>query len=186
MNHPAPPAAIRPRRPFPTDLLAALKTAFGDRASTAEAVRAHHGRDESPFDPQLPDAVVFAQTTDDVCTAVKLCARYGVPIIPYGNGSSLEGHLLAVEGGVSIDLSGMNRVLSIEADDLTATVEAGVRARRSTRRCVTRASSSRSTRVPTRASAACRRHAPQAPTPFDMGRCARMCSASPSCWPTVA
>jgi D-lactate dehydrogenase (cytochrome) len=126
VNHPAPPAAIRSRRPFPADLLAALKAAFGERASTAEAVRAHHGRDESPFEPQLPDAVVFAQSTDEVRAAVKLCGRYDVPIIPYGNGSSLEGHLLAVVGGVSIDLSGMNRVLSIDADDLTATVEAGV------------------------------------------------------------
>ncbi|MEK6296458.1 MAG: FAD-linked oxidase C-terminal domain-containing protein, partial [Paraburkholderia tropica] len=88
--------------------------------------RAHHGRDESRFDPQLPDAVVFAQSTEDVQTIVKLCARHNVPIIPYGNGSSLEGHLLAVQGGVSIDLSQMNRVLSINAEDLTVTVEPGI------------------------------------------------------------
>jgi D-lactate dehydrogenase (cytochrome) len=119
-------AAPRPRRPFAPELLAALARAFGQRVSTAEAVRAHHGRDESPFDPQPPDAVVFAESTEDVRTTIELCARYGVPVIPYGNGSSLEGHLLAVEGGVSIDLSGMNRVLSIDAEDLTATVEAGV------------------------------------------------------------
>ena len=124
-----PPADIRPpqgRRPFPAELHTALAAAFGQRVSTAQAVRAHHGRDESPFDPQLPDAVVFAQSTDDVRTTIGLCARYGVPVIPYGNGSSLEGHLLAVQGGVSIDLSGMNRVLSIDAEDLTATVQAGV------------------------------------------------------------
>jgi D-lactate dehydrogenase (cytochrome) len=119
-------AAPRPRRPFAPELLTALASAFGQRVSTAEAVRAHHGRDESPFDPQPPDAVVFAESTEDVRTTIELCARYGVPVIPYGNGSSLEGHLLAVEGGVSIDLSGMNRVLSIHAEDLTATVEAGV------------------------------------------------------------
>lgn len=119
-------AAPRPRRPFAPELLTALASVFGQRVSTAEAVRAHHGRDESPFDPQPPDAVVFAESTEDVRTAIELCARYGVPVIPYGNGSSLEGHLLAVEGGVSIDLSGMNRVLSINAEDLTATVEAGV------------------------------------------------------------
>jgi len=119
-------AAPRPRRPFAPELFTALASAFGQRASTAEAVRAHHGRDESPFDPQPPDAVVFAESTEEVRTAIELCARYGVPVIPYGNGSSLEGHLLAVEGGVSIDLSGMNRVLSINAEDLTATVEAGV------------------------------------------------------------
>ncbi|MEQ0774062.1 FAD-linked oxidase C-terminal domain-containing protein [Paraburkholderia tropica] len=124
MNHPAPPALAR--RPFPAELLDALRSAFGERVSTAEAVRAHHGRDESRFDPQLPDAVVFAQSTEDVQTIVKLCARHNVPIIPYGNGSSLEGHLLAVQGGVSIDLSQMNRVLSINAEDLTVTVEPGI------------------------------------------------------------
>ncbi|WP_176080381.1 FAD-binding oxidoreductase [Paraburkholderia tropica] len=124
MNHPAPPALAR--RPFPAELLDALRSAFGERVSTAEAVRAHHGRDESRFDPQLPDAVVFAQSTEDVQTIVKLCARHQVPIIPYGNGSSLEGHLLAVQGGVSIDLSQMNRVLSINAEDLTVTVEPGI------------------------------------------------------------
>ncbi|WP_118183511.1 FAD-binding oxidoreductase [Paraburkholderia phosphatilytica] len=124
MNHPVPPVSVR--RPFPPALLAALQQAFGERVSTSEAVRAHHGRDESPFDPQLPDAVVFAQSTDDVCTAVALCAEHDVPVIPYGNGSSLEGHLLAIQGGVSIDLSAMNRVLSVNAEDLTVTVEPGI------------------------------------------------------------
>ncbi|AOJ67786.1 MULTISPECIES: FAD-binding oxidoreductase [Burkholderia] len=121
MNHPAPP-----HRPLPAAFVDALAARFGARMSTAEAVRAHHGRDESPFDPQLPDAVVFAQTADDVRDVVGLCARHAVPLIPYGVGSSLEGHLLAVRGGVSLDLSEMNRVLSIDADDLTATVEPGV------------------------------------------------------------
>jgi D-lactate dehydrogenase (cytochrome) len=94
--------------------------------STAESVRESHGRDESPFDPQLPDAVVFARNTEDVRIVIKLCAQYDVPVIPYGNGSSVEGHLLAVQGGVSIDLSEMNRVLSINAEDLTVTVEPGI------------------------------------------------------------
>jgi D-lactate dehydrogenase (cytochrome) len=124
VNHPAPPAAVR--RPFPAELLSALQSAFGERVSTAEAVRTNHGRDESPFDPQLPDAVVFARNAEDVQTIVRLCARYDVPVIPYGNGSSLEGHLLAVQGGVSIDLAEMNRVLSINAEDLTVTVEPGI------------------------------------------------------------
>ncbi|CAJ3267290.1 glycolate oxidase subunit GlcD [Burkholderia pseudomallei] len=122
MNHPAPP----PRRPLPAAFVDALAARFGARMSVAQAVRAHHGRDESPFDPQLPDAVVFARSADDVRDAVLLCARYDVPLIPYGVGSSLEGHLLAVRGGVSLDLSEMNRVLSIDADDLTATVEPGL------------------------------------------------------------
>ena len=97
MNHPAPPAPLR--RPFPAELLTSIKSVFGERVSIAEAVRAHHGRDESPFDPQLPDAVVFARNTEEVQAIVRLCGQHDVPIIPYGNGSSLEGHLLAVQGG---------------------------------------------------------------------------------------
>jgi D-lactate dehydrogenase (cytochrome) len=124
MNLPSPLSS--PRRPFSAELLGALKAAFGERLSTAEAVRTSHGRDESPFDPQLPDAVVLARTVEDVQAVVKLCGQYDVPVIPYGMGSSVEGHLLAVQGGVSIDLSEMNRVLSIDAEDLTATVEPGM------------------------------------------------------------
>jgi D-lactate dehydrogenase (cytochrome) len=125
MNAPAELARHAPPR-LPDALLGALKSRFGERLSTAAAVREHHGRDESPFAPQLPDAVVYAQSTDDVVAAVQLCGQWRVPLIPYGVGSSLEGHLLAVQGGVSLDVSGMNQVLSIDADDLTATVQAGV------------------------------------------------------------
>src|SRR5476649_1791623 len=124
VNHPVPPLAVR--RTFPTALLDALKTAFAERVSTTTAVREHHGRDESPFDPQLPDAVVFVTSTEEVQTVVRLCAEHNVPIIPYGNGSSLEGHLLEVQGGVSIDMSGLNQVLSINAEDLTVTVQPGI------------------------------------------------------------
>ena len=131
LNHPAPPstagtAPALPRVPFPEALLQALQIAFGTRVSTAAAVREHHGRDESPYDPQLPDAVVFALSAAEVVTAVQLCAQYQVPVIPYGAGSSLEGHLLAIRGGVSIDVSGMCRVLAINAEDLTVTVEPGI------------------------------------------------------------
>jgi D-lactate dehydrogenase (cytochrome) len=126
VNHAAPLVVAGVRRRFPGELLAELNAVFRERLSTAQAVLAHHGRDESALDPQLPDAVFFAQSAEDVRQAVELCGRYGVPVIPYGNGSSLEGHLLAVEGGLSIDLAGMNRILSIDAEDLTATVEAGV------------------------------------------------------------
>jgi D-lactate dehydrogenase (cytochrome) len=124
VNHPIAPLAVR--RAFPAALLDSLKSQFAERVSTTAAVREHHGRDESPYDPQLPDAVVFVTTTAEVQTVVRLCAEHGVPVIAYGNGSSLEGHLLAVQGGVSIDVSGMNRVLSINAEDLTVTVEPGV------------------------------------------------------------
>ncbi|MGN8061318.1 FAD-binding oxidoreductase [Ralstonia sp. 22111] len=125
MNHPAPPSQII-RKPIPPAMLDALRARFGDRISTAEAVRAHHGRDESAYDPMLPDAVVFAQTTEEVAAVAKLCFEQEIPLIPYGAGSSLEGHLLAVAGGVSLDLSQMNHVLSVHPEDLTVTVEPGV------------------------------------------------------------
>ena len=125
MNHPAPPSQSI-RKPIPPAMLDALRARFGDRISTAEAVRAHHGRDESAYDPMLPDAVVFAQTTEEVAAVAKLCFEHEIPLIPYGAGSSLEGHLLAVAGGVSLDLSQMNHVLSVHPEDLTVTVEPGV------------------------------------------------------------
>ncbi len=104
----------------------ALAAHFGARLSTSLAVRAQHGRDESPFDVPPPDAVVFAESTEDVAFVVKLANEHRVPVIPYGAGSSLEGHLLAVQGGVSIDVSRMDRVLKINPEDLTVTVQAGV------------------------------------------------------------
>ncbi|MGN6262246.1 MAG: FAD-binding oxidoreductase [Ralstonia sp.] len=125
MNHPAPPSQCI-RKPIPPAMLDALRTRFADRISTSEAVRAHHGRDESAYDPMLPDAVVFAQTTEEVAAVAKLCFEHEIPLIPYGAGSSLEGHLLAVAGGVSLDLSQMNHVLSVHPEDLTVTVEPGV------------------------------------------------------------
>jgi D-lactate dehydrogenase (cytochrome) len=126
MNAPADLLPTFQRRPLPPAMLDALKERFGERCSTAASVREQHGRDESPFDVPPPDAVVFCEATDDVAAVVTLAGRHGVPVIPYGVGSSLEGHLLAVQGGVSIDLSRMNRVLRIDAEDLTVTVQAGV------------------------------------------------------------
>jgi D-lactate dehydrogenase (cytochrome) len=124
MNHPTQAAELK--KPLPETLLAGLKAVFGDRLSTSLAMREHHGRDESSYDPMLPDAVVFAQSTEDVAAAVKLCNEHEVPIIAYGAGTSLEGHILALRGGVTIDLSQMNQVVAIHAEDLTATVQAGV------------------------------------------------------------
>jgi D-lactate dehydrogenase (cytochrome) len=124
MNHPVQLAALK--KPLPDALVSALRSLFGDRLSTTQAMREHHGRDESSYDPMLPDAVIFAHTTDEVAAAVKLCGSHDVPIIPYGAGTSLEGHVLAVQGGITIDLSQMNRVIAIHAEDLTATVQAGV------------------------------------------------------------
>jgi D-lactate dehydrogenase (cytochrome) len=113
-------------RPVPAAMLAALKEHFGSRCSTALAVREQHGRDESPFDVPPPEAVVYAESTDDVAFVVKLADEHAVPVIPFGVGSSLEGHLLAVQGGVSIDLSRMNKILRVNPEDLTVTVQAGV------------------------------------------------------------
>jgi D-lactate dehydrogenase (cytochrome) len=113
-------------RPVPAAMLDALKARFGERCSTAQAVREQHGRDESPFDVPPPEAVVFCESTEEVAFVVACAAEHAVPVIPFGVGSSLEGHLLAVQGGVSIDLSRMNRVLSVRPEDLTVTVQAGV------------------------------------------------------------
>jgi len=122
----APSVAETLRREIPVACLDALRARFGDRLSLAAAVREHHGRDESPYPAMLPDAVVFAHSTEEVAEVARQCNAHGVPIIAYGVGSSLEGHLLAVQGGISIDLSQMNAVLTINAEDLTATVQAGV------------------------------------------------------------
>ncbi len=114
------------RRPLPEALAQALRERFGERFSVAQAVRDHHGRDESPFPAAAPDAVVYANDTAEVAEVVRLCRTYKVPLIPFGIGSSLEGALLAVQGGISIDVSGMNRIVAIHPEDLTATVQAGV------------------------------------------------------------
>lgn len=92
----------------------------------AAAIREQHGRDESAQAPVPPDAVVFAQSTAEVAATVALCHQHRVPVIAFGTGTSLEGHLHAVTGGVSIDLSQMNQVLAVRPEDLDATVEAGV------------------------------------------------------------
>ncbi len=124
MNAPVLAQSLHP--PLPAAFVAAVTEHFGARLSTAEAVREQHGRDESPYPPLAPDAVVFAESNDDVIALVQLCNQHRVPLIPYGVGSSIEGHLLAVQGGVSLDLSRLNKVLAVNAEDLTVTVQAGV------------------------------------------------------------
>ncbi len=128
MNAPV-PSHVLPQfelRPLPSAMLARLRERFGERCSTASAVCEQHGRDESPFPVTPPEAVVFCESTQDVADAVALAAEHAVPVIPFGVGSSLEGHLLAVQGGVSLDVSRMNRVLRVNAEDLTVTVQPGV------------------------------------------------------------
>ena len=129
MNAPLPETATHAalaQRAMPPAMLAALQARFGDRLSTALAVREQHGRGESVYDAQPPEAVVFCESNEDVQFAVKLAAEHAVPVIPYGTGSSLEGHLLAVQGGISVDVSRMARILAVNAEDLTVTVQAGV------------------------------------------------------------
>ena len=115
------------QREVPQALLDALAQRFGANCSTAQIVREQHGRDESAFTTVPPPAaVVFAQSTQDVADAVALAAKFQTPVIPFGVGSSLEGQLLAVQGGISLDVGRMNRVLSVNAEDLTVTVQPGV------------------------------------------------------------
>jgi D-lactate dehydrogenase (cytochrome) len=128
MNAPLPDHVLptAERRKMPAEMLAELRERFGERCSTAEAVREQHGRDESTYPVTPPDAVVFCESTDDVAAVVALAHQHAVPVIPFGIGSSLEGHLLAVQGGVSIDLGRMTQIVRLNAEDLTVTVQAGV------------------------------------------------------------
>lgn len=105
---------------------AAFVERFGERFSTTDAIRDHHARDESAYPPILPDGVLFPKDTDDVVAAVRLCTEHNVPLIPFGIGSSIEGHVLPVEGGITLDFRDMNRVLAIQAEDFTVTVQPGV------------------------------------------------------------
>jgi D-lactate dehydrogenase (cytochrome) len=111
---------------LPAELLSELDAIVGTRLSVAASVREHHSRGESWHPPAPPDAVVFPASTDEVAAIVSRCAAHGVPMVPWGSGTSLEGHVLAVKGGVSIDLSRMQRVLRVSGEDMDATVEAGV------------------------------------------------------------
>ncbi|MEO1091845.1 MAG: FAD-linked oxidase C-terminal domain-containing protein [Pseudomonadota bacterium] len=107
-------------------VLGALRERFGQRFSTAAAVRDQHGKGEAWHPVHAPDGVVWCGTTDEVAAVVGRCAAHGVAVVPFGAGSSLEGQLCAMKGGISIDLTGMNRVLQINTEDLDARVEAGV------------------------------------------------------------
>ncbi len=111
---------------LPASLVDALDRHFAQRFTRGESACLQHGRDESVHQPQPPQGVVHAENLEEIVLTVKLCAEHGVPIIPYGVGSSVEGHVLAPQGGISLDLSGMNQVIAIHAEDGDATVQAGV------------------------------------------------------------
>ena len=117
MNHP---------RQLDTGLHDALRALLGDRLTTSRGVREHHGKDESYYPYAPPDAVVFVRSTEEVRDVVNICRRHKTPMIPFGVGTSLEGHILALHGGVCVDMSQMNKLLAIHAEDLDCTVQAGV------------------------------------------------------------
>lgn len=121
MNKPYPPrAACEPA------LLDALRSQFGGRCNTTQAIREHHGKDESAYPIAAPDAVVFPESTEECAAIVKLCAAHDTTIIPFGVGTSLEGHVLAIHGGVCVDMSRLNGILAVNVEDLDCTVQAGV------------------------------------------------------------
>jgi len=120
-------AATAQVRPLNVDAtIAELKKLYGDRLSTAHAVREQHGKDISFHEAHLPDAVVFAESAEEVQQIVQLCARHKTPIIAFGTGTSLEGHISAPNGGISLDVSRMNKVLAVNEADLDVVVQPGV------------------------------------------------------------
>ncbi|NQV83665.1 MAG: FAD-binding protein, partial [Rhodospirillales bacterium] len=108
------------------DLIDALRDLLGDRLSASEAVREQHGHDESYHESHAPDLVVFPNSTEEVSEVVKLCAARGVPVIPFGTGTALEGGVAALHGGVCIDLMGMNEIIRLNAEDMDVSVQPGV------------------------------------------------------------
>ncbi len=107
-------------------VLAALKLHFGDRLSTAEAVREHHGHDMSRQPTRLPGAVVYAEIEQEVARVVSACFEAGIPVTPFAAGSSMEGHTIPLKGGISLDLTRMNQIVAVNHEDFDAQVQAGV------------------------------------------------------------
>ena len=113
--------------PSPAELVIAAARGFlGDRLATARALREQHSRGEDTTTPTPPDAVAFVETTEEVSQLVALCWQHNLPVVPFGAGTSLEGHVNPVRGGISIDLSRMNRVLEVSAEDMDCLIEPGV------------------------------------------------------------
>ncbi|PWC78226.1 FAD-linked oxidase C-terminal domain-containing protein [Azospirillum sp. TSH64] len=119
-------ATTRPRAALTEEARAELSALLGDRFTTSLPVREHHGKDESYHTPFPPDGVAFANSTEEVSAIVRICAKHKLPIIPFGTGTSLEGGIAALAGGITIDLSGMQQILRVSPEDLDVTVQAGV------------------------------------------------------------
>ena len=143
------------------EAIGVLAPLFGARLQRGAAVRAQHAHTTTWIASQPPDAVIFPGSTAEVAEIVRICARFGAPVIPFGAGTSLEGHVNAPAGGVCVDLSRMDRILAVNAADQDCIIEPGV---------ATRGSSFRSTRVPMRHWAAWPRRAPRARMPSAMAR----------------
>ena len=106
--------------------VAVLKQKFGDRLSQNEAVRSHHSHTTSRIPQQLPDAVVFAQSAEEVSEIISVCHETRCPVIAFGVGSSLEGHVNAPYGGICIDMNGMDKILQVNAEDMDVVIQPGV------------------------------------------------------------
>ncbi len=115
------------RKPLPPGFLDDVRAVAGQRLQLGEAIRLQHGSSETHYDPVLPDAVVFAHSTEEVAALVRLCVAHDVPIIPFGAGTSLEGNTTPIHGGLTIDLGEMNAILAVNQEDFDCTVQAGVR-----------------------------------------------------------
>jgi len=126
MNTPTAARVQRPDAKDVADLVTLLTADYGERALTSRSIRDQHSHGEGLADAGLPDVVVFPHTNEEVAAIVRLCHAARVPVIAFGVGTSLEGHVAALYGGVCIDLSQMNRVLEVNAEDLDCRVQAGV------------------------------------------------------------
>ena len=152
-----------------------LTGTFGSRLSVSSDVRERFGKDES-FHPSIPpDAVIAAHSTEEVSDIVRVCARHRVPVIPYGTGTSLEGHVAALHGGICINLLEMHDVLTVHAEDLDVVVQPGVTRKQLITIYGTRAFSFRSIQAPMLPSGEWRPGALPDPMRFDMGPCERTC-----------
>src|SRR5579871_5556108 len=106
--------------------LAGIRAFLGERLATGSAIREHHSHGEDPQPPSMPDAVAFVETSDEAARVLAACDRAGIPVVPFGAGTSLEGHVTPVRGGISLDLSRMTRILAVNAADMDCRIEAGV------------------------------------------------------------